>query len=351
MSDVGGRRAFFLTFAAAAVTFFAIEGLASCLLVVDRLVLHSESVVAERTHCRYDERIGWVQLPNLDLENQYGPGVFLRTDARGFRGRREVDDDVPAGRTRIVCSGDSFTLGYGVNDDQTWCQLLATLDPRRETVNMGQGGYGVDQAYLWYLRDGMSLSHQAQVLAVDAVAFERMRYETFLGYGRPVLREVDGVLTVTNAPIPRTGYLLPWLTQNAKAFAELRSMQLFIKIASRFAGPYAGRSLDDVRATAGRIVADLRAANGRKGSRLVLVFLPVPTDYDRGESDPWRRWLRDAAAAEEIPYLDLVDELRRLPEREWAALFDPATGHYGVEGNRHVARLIAAELDAVLGAR
>lgn len=348
MSEIGGRRAALLTLTAAAVAFFAIEGLSSCLLLVDRLVLHPETVVAERTHCRYDERIGWVQQPNLDLEDQYGPGVFLRTNARGFRGSRDIADAVPADRTRIVCSGDSFTLGYGVNDDQTWCELLTTLDSRRETVNMGQGGYGVDQAYLWYVRDGMSLAHQAQVLAVDAVSFERMRYDTFLGYGRPVLRAVDGALTVTNAPIPRRGYLLPWLTQNAKTFAELRSMQLIAKVVSRIAGPDAGRPIGDVRDTSARILADLRTMNDRKGSRLVMVFLPVPTDYDRGESDPWRRWVRREAAAQAIPYLDLVEELRRLPESEWNALFDPATGHYGAEGHRRVARLIASKLDDVL---
>lgn len=348
MSAIEGRKALALTIAAAATAFFAIEGLASCLLIVDRLVLHAEPVVAERTNCRYDERLGWVQLPSLDLADQYGPGVFLRTNSRGFRGSAEVAPEVTAGRTRIVCSGDSFTLGYGVNDDQTWCHLLTVLDPRRETVNMGQGGYGIDQAYLWYLRDGAPLEHRVHVLAVDVVGFERMRYDTFLGYGRPVLRPVDGVLTVTNAPIPRRGYVVPWLTQNAKILAELRSMELLTKIVGRFAAPNAGRSTDDVRATSAQILADLRAVDDRKGSRLVVVFLPVPTDYDRGESEPWRRWLRGEAAAQGLAYVDLVEELRRLPESEWNALFDPATGHYGVEGNRRVARLIAAEIDAVL---
>lgn len=347
-----GRRAAFAVLLAAAVgAFLILEGLASCLLIVDRLALRAEPVVAERTHCRYDETIGWVQLPKLDLENQYGPGVFLHTNARGFRGSAEVDADVPAGRTRIVCSGDSFTLGYGVNDDQAWCRILAALDPRRETVNMGQGGYGVDQAYLWYLRDGEPLAHQGHVFAVDSVSFERMRYATFLGYGRPVLRLVDGTLAVTNAPIPRRGYAVPWLTQNAKIFAELRSVELLTKMLGRFARSDAGRSSDDVRETSARIIADLRAVNERKGSHLVLVFLPVPTDYDRGESEPWRRWLRREAADREIPYVDLVEELRKLPEDEWDRLFDTATGHYSVEGNRRVARLIDAELATVLGGR
>jgi len=338
-----------LMIAAAAGTFFLIEGLASSLLIVDRLVLHAEPVVRERSHCRYDDGLGWVQLPNLDLADQYGPGVFLRTNSRGFRGSREIDIDVPAGRTRVVCSGDSFTLGYGVNDDQAWCELLTTLDPRRETVNMGQGGYGADQAYLWYRRDGQPLAHQAQVFAFDTVELERMRRDEFLGYGRPVLQLVDDALAVTNTPIPRRGYALPWLTQNAQSLTELRSMQLLLTIAHRLSPPAAGRSTADIRTVAARMVADLHAINERKGSRLVLVYLPIPSDYDQGDSEPWRRWLQAEAARQHIPYADLVEELRRGSESEWQALFDPATGHFSVDGNRQVARLIAAQLDGVLG--
>jgi hypothetical protein len=337
-----------LTVAAAVGTFFVFEGLASCVLIVDRL-LHAEPVVKERTHCRYDATLGWVQLPTLDLADQYGAGVFLRTNGRGFRGRHEVANEVPPGRVRVICSGDSFTLGYGVDDDHAWCELLTTLDPRRETVNMGQGGYGVDQAYLWYRRDGEPLAHQAQVFAVDTLMFDRMKFDAFLGYDRPVLRVADDALTVTNAPIPRRGYLVPWLTQNADVIAELRTMQLLLKIVHRMTPAPAGRPTADVRATAARMIDDLRAANERKGSRLVLVYLPIPSDDDRGDSEPWRRWLRDTAAREQLPYVDLVDEWRQSTESEWQARFSRASGHYSVEGNRRVAERLAAELDTVLG--
>jgi lysophospholipase L1-like esterase len=339
-----GRTAVLLA-VAAATALLACEGLASCLLVAGRL-LRAEPIVKERAHCRYDETLGWVQLPDLDLADQYGPGVFLRTNARGFRGRRDVATDVPAGRVRVVCSGDSFTLGYGVDDDHAWCELLTT--PRRETVNMGQGGYGVDQAYLWYRRDGEPLAHHAHVFAVDTLMFDRMRFDAFLGYGRPVLRLVDDALVVTNAPIPRRGYLVPWLTQSASVIAELRTMQLLSKVVALTRPAPARRPTADVRTIAARMIADLRAVNERKGSRLVLLYLPIPSDYDRGDSEPWRRWLRNEAAREGLPYVDLVDEWRQSTETEWQALFSGESGHFSVAGNRRVAERIGAELDRVL---
>lgn len=60
--------------------------------------------------------------------------------------RPRGDRDVPPGRYASSARGGSFTLGYGVGDADTWCALLQTIDPRLETVNMGQAGYGLDQA-------------------------------------------------------------------------------------------------------------------------------------------------------------------------------------------------------------
>ena len=51
---------------------------------------------------------------------------------------------MPPGKTRIICSGDSFTLGFGVDNEHTWPQQLAARNANLETVNMGQGGYGAD---------------------------------------------------------------------------------------------------------------------------------------------------------------------------------------------------------------
>src|SRR5262245_25280565 len=146
-----------------AVVFVVLEGLANTALFWYTLLVRPRAPLAEKGHTRYDPDLGWTNIPNVSLKDYYGPGLDLTTNAQGFRGTRPVDVAVPPGMLRIICSGDSMTLGYGVRDDQTWCQRLASLDPRIEAVNMGQGGYGVDQAYLWYRRDGAALEHQLHI--------------------------------------------------------------------------------------------------------------------------------------------------------------------------------------------
>src|SRR5262245_11701161 len=174
-----------------------IEGLSSYVLLVRDITTHS---LAERRHTKYDPDLGWSNEPSLHIPNMYGPGIYLNTNSQGFRNSRDFDTVAPDGKYRIICSGDSFTLGFGVDDDHTCCQALTSFDPRLESVNMGEGGYGVDQAYLWYKRDGVKLEHHVQLLAIITDDFRRMQSDSFLGYGKPVIDIENGMLLVKNVP-------------------------------------------------------------------------------------------------------------------------------------------------------
>jgi hypothetical protein len=139
------------------ILFFIIEGLSSSILVAKEAFWGS--LVAERRHTKYDEELGWVNLPDIYIKDMYGPGKFFRTNSQLFRNSKNFSTDIPSDKVRIICSGDSFTMGYGVDNDNTWCQLLVSINDRIESINMGQGGYGVDQSYLWYKRISTKFDH------------------------------------------------------------------------------------------------------------------------------------------------------------------------------------------------
>ena len=183
--------------------------------------------VAESLYTAYDRDLGWVNLPNVYLPNMYGPGKYLRTNSQRFRNNEDFTQQVPPGKTRIICSGDSFTLGFGVDNDHTWPQLLATRAPNIETVNMGQGGYGADQAYLWYKRDGAPLDHNIQILALISPDFYRMQHSSFNGYGKPMLAVENDHLVTTNVPVPRSMEVWsPKLVRAASALSNLSITRL-----------------------------------------------------------------------------------------------------------------------------
>jgi hypothetical protein len=324
--------------------FVLLEGLSSLALFVSDLARHARRPLAERVHSRYDPVLGWVNLPNVVLKNLYGQGIHFRTNAQGFRNDRDFSVEVPPGRIRAVCSGDSFTLGYGEGNDEAWCQVLGALDRRLETVNMGQGGYGLDQSYLWYLRDGTRLDQDILLFAFITEDFFRVGRYNFLGYAKPVLALRDGRLVVSNVPVPKHSFYFPWLTQNAAIFYKLRSTELVLKLLrSAFHGT-ASPETPDIQQTveiASAIFADLERNVREKGGRLVLVYLPISTDYSEAASDPWREFVRRYAERTGIPYIDVVAEYRKLSPEEARRAFKD---HYSVEGNRFVAKTVYAKL-------
>lgn len=333
---------------ATVVLFLLVEGAASVALATRPLLRPPTRVMAaERQHTEYDTLLGWVHRPGVDLPNLYGKGVGLRTNAQRLRADREYTTEIPPGKVRVVCSGDSFTLGHSVSNDDAWCAQLERLDPRLETVNMGQAAYGVDQAYLWYLRDGGRLRHDVQLFAFISSDFGRMRGDQFLGFPKPYLRLEHDTLVVKNTPVPRRrgGRTVGQRAQTA--IAQLRAVSLLRGVASRVSDDeeeegVAGAVLSEaeVRAVAAKLFEELKRANDERGSVLVLVFLPHPLDGSNRSADPWRELVRREAARLSIPYVDLVEEYRKIPALEGEDMFVRPfhPSHFNVRGNAWVAR-------------
>ncbi len=220
----------------------------------------------------------------------YGPGVYLKTNSQAFRNNDEFSISVPDGKIRIICSGDSFTLGYGVDNDNTWCQLLTTMMNRRlEAVNMGQGGYGVDQAYLWYKRDGMKFEHDIHIFAFIDDDFLRMKRDIFLGYSKPIIELENNVLVTKNIPVPPLKkHSNSRLSRSLRAINNLNVIKLIRRLKSHNENSYEKRKTQKV---VSKIFEDLQKINRAKQSVLVLVFLPTINDYTGKTSKPWQDFL------------------------------------------------------------
>ncbi len=346
------RNALRSTAVAVAVTlllFVLLEGASSVALAVRQAVRRPPSTVmaAERQHTEYDTLLGWVHRPKVSLPDLYGPGLALHTNAQRLRARREYPVEVPAGKVRIVCSGDSFTLGHSVADDQAWCALLEREDPRLETVNMGQAAYGVDQAYLWYARDGGRLRHDVQLFAFISSDFERMQYDNFLGYPKPYLRVVGDSLRVENVPVPteredRAGRRrLAWAIRSLRTVTILRGL-VGEEERERAEEPPGVLGREETERVVAKLLESLKRLNEERRSVLVLVFLPHPLDSSNRTADPWRALVAREAARLGIPYVDLVAEYRKIPALEGEEMFirpfQPS--HFNASGNAWVARLL-----------
>ena len=340
-------------FAVLIFAFLIFEGLSSTINIAT--IISSRPPLAERLHTEYDQTLGWINTPNIYLEDMYGPGVYLQTNSQRFRNGKDFDLNPPSNKIRLICSGDSFTLGYGVDNDHTWCQQLASLDQRLETVNMGQGGYGLDQAYLWYKRDGVKLNHDIQILAFISGDFGRMQHREFQGYGKPVLVVQDDQLITTNVPVPEPTSYRIWVNRNRPVLNDLNSIKLLRGLFFQQTPITIKPDKAPAQQLVLKLFQDLQAVNRQKNSSLVLVYLPMKRDYTGHESDAWQQFLQAESEQQGLIYIDLIDELRQQPPQSIDSLFikpgviafEGSSGHYTEAGNAFIARTLYEKLRAI----
>jgi lysophospholipase L1-like esterase len=97
--------------------------------------------------------------------------VDVRLNALGFR-ERQLPSPKPSGVLRVIALGDSFTQGYGVEEDEAWPRRLeAALDARHpgryQVVNLGVPGTN-PRDHLSHLRDP-GLAYEPDVVLVTVM--------------------------------------------------------------------------------------------------------------------------------------------------------------------------------------
>lgn len=337
-----------LSAATAIVALLLLEGLAS--LAMSALAAKRALYMREESHSQYDAELGWSHRAGVRIADMYGGGTTFTTNSQGFRAREDYAKAVPPGRFRVIALGDSFTMGYGVGDDSSYPAQMQALCPALQTVNMGQGGYGADQDYLWYKREGVKLDTDVLVFAVIAQDFFRMGSDNFIGYGKPVLRAKGGALAVGNVPVPpvwRTRTLLLRARTFVDSLAVIRLGQWLMGHGDApEKAQFYGKESESVFAAAGLAFDDLARLSAARGQRFVIAYLPV-RDLLPQEPSPEAAWLAQYARRSGVAFIDLAPDFARLGPAEIARMFRPDY-HYSEEGNRFVARTLVSRLSGMI---
>lgn len=128
----------------------------------------------------YDRDLGWTIGPNRQSAN----GLYF-SNLQGLRARRIGENfPLPQAAPWIAVVGDSFTFGEEAAYEDTWAvQLEKLLGGQWAVANFGVPGYGIDQAYLRYLRDVRPWHPTVAVLGFIANdLFRSMTVYTFLNF-------------------------------------------------------------------------------------------------------------------------------------------------------------------------
>jgi hypothetical protein len=342
-------------------TFLALvllEGLTSATWVVCELVslfVNSPRVTSlkEDSHCKYDSQLGWSNIPKTRIEDFYGPGRTITINANGVRGLADYSGKPPQ-TYRMVCLGDSFTLGYGVDDRQTFSYLLEQTQPDHlEVVNMGQGGYSVGQDYLWLKQLSPELDPDLVVCVLIVEDFRRLATtRTANGYATPRF-ETDGRrLVVSNTPVPQKLPLGDSLVSGRQVFDCIREHSSLADTAGRLFATET-RPDDSENLLLGAAILDQihGLCEGGKCS-VALVLTPTISEVFFSESvvkyQNASHFLSEYAREREIPFLDLQPEFERRRDQAEALFLDEQFRHYSEAGHRLVADQLAEWLPQVI---
>lgn len=253
--------------------------------------------------------------------------VSMSFNQQCFRGPVETSLTPAPGVLRIATIGDSFTMGWGADDDQTYparlqALLQKELDRPVEVLNAGVGSTGTGEQALYYQRWVEHFHPDIVVLGVNS---------TDLGDDR--LRELF-VLEAGGAAIPRSpeainesrrGFRqfrafvlsLPgfdFLDKHSRLFRLTRNVMWDISHRRRWLGP--GDLEGALRLTAAEI-RWLKGEVGRSGGRLYVVYMPqlwaiypAQTEFDRLEEERLAAMLQNLCEQEQIPFSDLMPAMR-----------------------------------------
>lgn len=164
--------------AALLLVYVLIEGLIFCALFLLRQTkgvvfdpipayalsnVHKEIVqrlLADDFYLKFSPSLGWTIRPDavMHFRGLTDETVFAKSNSQGIRADRDYEPTVPEGVLRLAAFGDSFTHGDDVRNDETWAALFEKKGPAVEVMNFGVPAYGIDQAYLRYLEEGVRFS-------------------------------------------------------------------------------------------------------------------------------------------------------------------------------------------------
>jgi hypothetical protein len=316
----------------------------------------------EGSYLQYDDYLGWSIGPNRRSVD----GRYLSSE-EGIRSPKpHISMLTQKSRDRIALIGDSFTFGEEVKYEETWgYSLQQHLGIERQVLNYGVPGYGLDQAYLRYLRDVRPLHADIVVIGLISHDIERtMTVYNFISFpewgfpfAKPRFSFSNGELVISNSPVPSPEAITKWSSIDQLPFIEydrgynkgewewttLDFSYLFRFLTSKFPQwpiQKAEISYDTQVSLNSAILLKFINVAREDGSLPMVVYFPTHGTFLRMSSEMvnHRELAIDVLEHSRVEYTDLTPCLLQVRDSE---RFVASKQHYSPKANMWVAKCIA----------
>ncbi|MBI5742149.1 MAG: SGNH/GDSL hydrolase family protein [Nitrospirae bacterium] len=297
---------------------------------------------------RYDELIGWVWAPNANFRYdapEFHAAVKINSD--GLRSDHDYSPDRIPGKRRILVAGDSFTFGHGINNGDTYPDILEKTLDGTEVLNFAVSGYGTDQQLLLLQKKGLRYRPDLVVLGFYKGDIFR-NVERYHGNAqKPVFKLSNGDLVLTNVPVPEVTDMRQPDTLFQSVERHSRIYRIFSERALWLLQHLGyGESWEVTEA----IVKKMQRSVSDAGSKLLVVIIPSSqavygNPLIKAIHHRTIRGMRDMLDRTGIEYLDLTPELSEWAEaHQGEKLYFINDGHFSPQGHRATAEIIRKTL-------
>ncbi len=286
---------------------------------------------------------GWTVAPNA---HETFEGFTYTTNEKGHRSLSPSSPD--ASRYTVLAVGDSFTFGVDANDTETWPYLLQSKDPRLNVINLGVGGYGIDQMYL-VLEESIREYHPQLVIVAFIGDDLHRALLSFRDYKKPRFVLERGELRLTNVPIGSPEVVLSEINNRRQWLDGFYTLRILRGIGGRvfgYSAPPPGVPLGaDERALIAQLFDEMHAIGRKHRAEFLLVYFSYgdgifdPTLLEEGEE-----FLRSYTKQRQVAAVDMRPFFLAQSPRDWVK------GHFQAHENRLVSDTLYDRIRPMMGA-
>ena len=319
----------------------------------------------------YNRLLGWELSRNWQgRHREFDYDVIYSTNQHGYRGRFTFQS--PNESKRYAVLGDSFTFGFGVNDEDTFVRLLNDkFKSNKIFFNFATPGYSTDQEYI-LLRDGVAkYTPDAVILIVylgNDLFDNELKFPLQSDLAKPYFEIANDSLRLKNTPVPRERKSQAQQQHDNERMAFLNDRSPIpppFQVLSRFhllqmarrqfstfpdlRSEFATRYVHTLRLFLA-LIAEINTECDKGQSELVVVLLPGKSFIEQPETPAAQsqEYLRKRIVSElrgdNMQVIDLASSLRARFEQQPGEWYFPHDGHLTIPGHQVVAELLVREL-------
>ena len=250
----------------------------------------------------YDPYLGWKLKKDTEGRiTQMDYSILVKINHEGFRDNY-TPQNVSDIMKRIWMIGDSFTFGYGVEEEETFSSILQKYLPLYDIVNMGVYGYATDQEFLLYkkkLQEEINPDIVVLQMFLSNDMIDNLSGD-FLHYHKPHFLLTDTGLILTNVPVPLNttktidenktslkNYIKEILSQHSRAFNFIDIRYDYLKdiinrkkhaysLSKKYGTP---EELNRSWRITEALIRSFNEISKTNGTKLIIVLIPDKRDF------------------------------------------------------------------------